>query len=456
MLFLMTLILRFVTFFRLIIDHDETTYAVMADHMLQGAVLYKDVIDIKQPGIFLIFGLIQLLFGKSVIMIRLAATLAIAGGSYFLYLTKRKLDFSYSSSIVSAIAFILMFNFYFGFATNTEVFFIFCTCLAIYLFFTYTQWWSFLLCGITFGIGFTIKQHIAFDFAALGLFFFIWSIHEHTFKGNFHAMALMVIGFLIPPFLVHIVYWFTGYYEYYHFISYIAPGNYSSQKNWATLGIFLWKGILVYLPFILLALAGIQSIQWTKQIRWYITLFTFIAAIAVVITGKEHQHYYLQLAYPISFAAGEITMLSWVRNLFKKKYTLKAIVAIAIIYGIFLTHFYYNRYIVRPNVASNLVDFLEDKISDKITLYTGDAPQYLYWHFDKISPTPYIHSTVLTKESNLQTLNIDLENELNRIYDSKPDIIILSEEYPYDWFKGRVIENYELIGQVREFGVYRR
>ncbi|MEQ9301416.1 MAG: glycosyltransferase family 39 protein [Cyclobacteriaceae bacterium] len=456
LLLAITIIARFITFFRLTIDYDETTYAVMADHILQGAVLYKDVIDIKQPGIFLIFGLIQLLFGKSVILIRLVAALAVAGGAYFLYLTKRRLDFNFKSSILSAVVFVLMFNFYFGFATNTEVFFIFCTCLAIYLFFSHSRWWTFLLCGVTFGVGFTIKQHIAFDFTALGIFFFGWSIYQRKLKKNFMPMALMVMGFLIPPSSVHLIYWATGYYDYYHFISYIAPRNYSSQKDWARIGIFMCKGVLVYLPFILAAQAGLRSPQWTRQTGWFITLFTILAIVAVVITGQTHQHYYLQLVYPISFAVGEIAALQWVKTLFQRKYTLKVVVALGIIYCLFLTNFYYNRYIVRPNKASDLVDFLEDKISDDATLYTGDAPQYLYWHFDKISPTPYVHSTVLTKESNLRTLDIDLDKELNSIYASQPDIVILSEGYPYGWFKGKVVKNYQLMGNVHEFSVYQR
>ena len=451
-----TILARLITFFRLTIDYDETTYAVMADHMLQGAVLYKDVIDIKQPGIFIIFGLIQLLFGKSVIVIRLMTALVVASSAYLLYLTKRKLEFDFWSSFVSALAFILMFNFYFGFAANTEVFFVSASCLGIYLFFRYSYWYTYLLCGLAFGIGYTIKQHVIFDFAALGMFFFGWSVYQQKLSANLSAMTLMVAGFLIPPAATHLIFWTTGYYEYYHFITYVAPFNYSSSRDWLESGIFLWKAVLLYLPFFLAALAGIRSSQWTKEVGGFVALLMMMALLAVIATGQEFQHYYLQLAFAVSFAAGEITHLAWVQNLLSKKYIASTLKLLVIFYAIALSIFYYNRYILRPNIAAELVHFLDGKLTKNMTLYTGDAPQYLYWHFDKLSPTPYIHASILTKPSNIYTLDIDLKKELDKIYTAQPDIIILSEGYPYEWFHDRVAENYALLGQVREYNIYQR
>ncbi|GEM_PF-4107292 len=451
-----TMFARLVTFFRPTIDHDETTYAVMADHMIKGAILYKDIIDIKQPGIFIIFSLIQLLFGKSVVIIRLVSALTIASSAFLLYKTKRKLQFDFGSSLLSAIVFVLMFNFYFGFSTNTEVFFIFCSCLGMYLFFTSTNFFQYLLSGLAFGLGFTIKQHIAFDFAALGIFFFMLSITKSRLKANLIPMISTFIGFLIPILAVHIAFSITGYYEYYHFISYVAPFNYSNGNRWITSCIFLLKAILVYLPFVLAALAGMRSNTWNKETGWFITLLSAMCILAICSTGKSHQHYYLQLAYPVSFAAGEFASLTWVQRLTTLAYVRKTFTVFGIVYLVFLANHYYHRYIIRPDKASDLAVFLEDKISQKTSLYTGDAPQYLYWYFDKISPTPYVHSTLLTKPSNIFTLDIDLKSELDKIYNSQPEIVILSESYPYDWFQERVQSQYKIIGRIHQYNIYHR
>ena len=62
-----SILLRFLSFHYSVIDHDESTYLIIADAVLNGSYLYADVIDTKPPGIFLAFGLIQVLFGKSIV-----------------------------------------------------------------------------------------------------------------------------------------------------------------------------------------------------------------------------------------------------------------------------------------------------------------------------------------------------------------------------------------------------
>ncbi|MEM8893525.1 MAG: glycosyltransferase family 39 protein, partial [Bacteroidota bacterium] len=235
-----------------ILDSDEITYAVMADHWLNGSVLYRDIIDIKPPGIFMIFALIQIVFGKSMLAIRLITIGVVAGSAYFLYRTKRQIGFSFESALISSIAFILMFNFYFGFASNAEVFFIFTTSLGVHIFFRARSSIDYFLTGIIFGIGFCIKQLILFDLAALGLFFFMTSLKSGDLEQKVVPMALIVLGFLIPFGLAHLTFWAAGHFDGYYFVTYVAPGNYMSERTWQDTVTFLSKGILVYLPFILL------------------------------------------------------------------------------------------------------------------------------------------------------------------------------------------------------------
>jgi len=45
-LFIITLIARFFTLFPLVIDHDESTYLVIANEWLKGFIPFKDYIDI--------------------------------------------------------------------------------------------------------------------------------------------------------------------------------------------------------------------------------------------------------------------------------------------------------------------------------------------------------------------------------------------------------------------------
>lgn len=448
--------MRSMTFSSWSLDADETTYAVMADHLLNGAVLYRDILDIKPPGVFVIFAIIQLIFGKSVLAIRLVSVLFITGSAFLLYRTKRDLGFHFYSSFLSAVIFVLMFNFYFGFPTNTEVFFTFFTALGVYLFFKAKKSKHYFLVGLIFGFGFLIKQLVLFDFAALGCFFLITTFLDKSFREHFTSLALTLIGFFVPFICCHLIFIGLGYYDYYYFVTYIAPGNYASLRDWLETLKFIFKGLLVYLPFFLLAAIASMSTILPKRLGLFIALMLVFDLLAIAAPGKAHPHYYLQIAYPISFAAGMIASIDWVKALFQRKYVRPIFSLLVIAYLIFLFRFYHKRYIVRPNYTENLARYVEKHIPKSASLYAGDAPQFLYWYLDKTSPTPYIHSTLMMRDEHLVTLEIDLQSELDLIYQTKPDYIILSEAYRHLWFKRKVESNYERIGQEGDFVLYRR
>lgn len=455
-LFGVTLLMRFHTLFPMTIDYDETTYAVMADHMLNGSELYKDVIDIKQPGIFFVFAGIQLLFGKSIIAIRVIAMLAVSSAAFFLFLFKRRIGFDLIPSILSGMIFIFMFNFYFGFSANNELFFVWCVALGILMFDKAEKIFQYLLVGLIFGFGFIIKQHVLFDFAAVGLFFLITALKRRTFKQEVLSMVMMIVGFATPFLICHAYFLLIGNYSYYHFITYEAPGNYSSVRDWGQTIKFLWNGVVLYLPFFLFAFLSLRANSFKiENVKLLFLLLLIFDLIGVGITGQIHPHYYLQLAIPISFAAGEIASLNWVKSVYSKRMVQIVTIILLIGYATFLGTFYHKRYIQRPNVVQQLHGYLESKIKPETSLYTGDAPQLLYWLFDKKSPTPYVHSSLMLNDSHIQTLGITVENELSRIFYEYPDYIILSENYRYNWFKDLVVADYELEETILGYGIYR-
>jgi len=56
---------------------DQGIYGVVADVMLEGGMPYRDAWDFKPPGIFLVYGLAQGLFGKSMLAIRLVEVIGL-------------------------------------------------------------------------------------------------------------------------------------------------------------------------------------------------------------------------------------------------------------------------------------------------------------------------------------------------------------------------------------------
>ncbi|MEM6379055.1 MAG: hypothetical protein AAF705_12640 [Bacteroidota bacterium] len=79
-------LLRFCSFFPSVINHDESTYLVIADMLTKGAIYWVDYADTKPVGIFTLLAAFQLLFGKSIVLFRLLAALCLAFSAFLLYL----------------------------------------------------------------------------------------------------------------------------------------------------------------------------------------------------------------------------------------------------------------------------------------------------------------------------------------------------------------------------------
>lgn len=74
----------------LMVDWDENTFALMGDSLLRGHLPYTELTDNKPPLIFVLFAVLQLLFGKSILAIRLAATVLTALTAWLCALVARR------------------------------------------------------------------------------------------------------------------------------------------------------------------------------------------------------------------------------------------------------------------------------------------------------------------------------------------------------------------------------
>src|SRR5438128_1005469 len=82
---LLVLVLRSSTFFHSVENWDESLYLLMARSLLDGHAPYTEVWDHKPPGIVLLFALGELIFGRTVLSIRLLACLAVSASCLLLF-----------------------------------------------------------------------------------------------------------------------------------------------------------------------------------------------------------------------------------------------------------------------------------------------------------------------------------------------------------------------------------
>lgn len=455
----LAIIFRFITFFPLTIDMDESTYLVMADQMLNGGVLYKDVIDIKPPGVFFIFSMIQLLFGKSIFMVRLFAALVVGSGGYFVYRSKRNWGSPMLPSIIAGAVFVFMFNFYFGFSANTEIFFVFFTTLGIWAYSNVKKGSRYYFySGLFLGLGFLVKLHVAFDALALGLFLLVGGLILKQVRATFWRCVQLTVGFLVPFALAHLIFWMMGYYEYYRFITYEAPFNYSAVRDSAVLLKYFKDGMITYLPFILMGVVGFLAMRKRKDlgVHWLLLLMVALEWLAIIATGKPHPHYWLQLTLPVALLAGSMFENEKVLTFFSKK-SVKIVCAIlAAGYFTFLFTYYHKRYLQRSYHSVNIYEYLRPMVEPEDRIYTGDGPQILYWLMDKRSPTAHIHQNHLTYPDKIATYDIDVEEEMAKIFFTDPRFVILSENYPHDFVLERMARDYQTISTIDGFNIYQR
>jgi 4-amino-4-deoxy-L-arabinose transferase-like glycosyltransferase len=88
---LLVLVLRSATFFHSVENWDESLYLLAARSVLDGHTLYTEIWDHKPPGIFYLCALGQLVFGRTVLSIRILAWLAVTASSLLLFLLGRSL-----------------------------------------------------------------------------------------------------------------------------------------------------------------------------------------------------------------------------------------------------------------------------------------------------------------------------------------------------------------------------
>ena len=423
-LFIITLIARFFTLFPLVIDHDESTYLVIANEWLKGFIPFKDYIDIKPVGIYGIYALATGVFGQSIIAIRLLTIAAISTSAFFLFKAGRAAGKSNFTSLSSGLLYISLISVdQWGWPGNTEIFFNLFTAAA--LFFLVKQKKStahYFVIGFLMGIGFILKYHVAFDFLAF-LLLIVW-VNKSSFKNLIFRISITGVSFLIPFGLVNLYYYFSGNYTEFIDVSFIIPSRYSSSVNVLDSGLFVVQFYLFFLPLSIFYFMGIYKRirlgqDKTKEAILSI-LWPFLVWIAVLFTGKLFPHYYAQALIPFSFfALDHLESL----NVKKRSYShfrkgAVSILGILFLVGIMSQFF---SLIMKPDNEKAVLEYLTEHIKPEDKFYS--QKMVLHYMLDKSPQTKYIHPTIFSNKEHIEAFRINLEDEYDSIRESNSKYI---------------------------------
>lgn len=439
-------LLRFFSFFPyVVIDHDESTYIVIGDQLLDGAVYLRDVMDTKPIGIFWIHAALLWIGGKSIFFIRFVVALLIGFSSSLIYNISFKSTGNKIAAWLSGVIYILITSTFtrWGISPNTELYFnFFCLC-AIYLSLFNQHYSKDFAAGICLGIAFHIKYVVAADTAALGIFIFYQAVKNKSFfNEGIKRLFIMFIGFLIPLIAVISYFIYHSQWQTFRELTFDVTNKYSTPVSLATRLLFFKDYFLQFLPVSILVVITVTNREFKNHrlFLFFILWFLFVSII-ISIPGKHFNHYFIHLMPVSSLLAGFYFSTRPGINLWNKYLINKWKIICACLFVV-LSFFELKDYVLKEDKVKAIAAELTKTVTEQDNIYTGNAPQILYFILDKKPPTKFVHSTLLWYREHRNTLDIDLDKELENILQKSPKYLLLTEPVPDENFKNKLLGHF--------------
>jgi 4-amino-4-deoxy-L-arabinose transferase-like glycosyltransferase len=450
---LLAVVLRILSFFPSVIDHDESTYLEIARQLLAGKTLYVDMIDIKPPGIFLILAGFQAVFGYSIFVIRLLVALWIAVTAFMIFKAGRLLVKDNRASIAAGVIYIFLISTwsFYGISITPEIFFNLFTISALYFLLRKQSLMNYMFAGLLAGMGFIVKYLVIFDFAAFMIFFLILGLRKkeslNVLMMTF-SIILAGIGFLLPFALMNLCYYLNGHFDVLYNIVYLAPARYPSAFDPLKMLKYILDFHLRFLPVFFLFYYALFDKKLTGQeislMKRFCIMWAGMALAAVLIAGKTFGHYTIQLMLPVSLMAGvffhsERSLPIFLRCLFNRKTGRVIIVALILLITMMKLE-----YVLRKDIPREIASYLNPRLKAEDVIYTGNYHHIIYYLLKKDSPTKYIHRSLLLDDKHVKALDINVDEEFSHIMAQHPLYIILEKEYPSGRMKDFITNNYSV------------
>ncbi|MEM6770192.1 MAG: glycosyltransferase family 39 protein, partial [Bacteroidota bacterium] len=418
--FLLCIALRWGSFFISVINHDESTYVVIADELLRGEVYLKDVIDTKPIGIFLIYAALIKLTGGSIFALRVAASFVVALGAWGLYFAGKRATGTRQVGVAAGLIYCFTNSIftYYGLSPNTEIFFNVLTIAAVALAVaprirpgTIDPFWHWPLAGFLLGLAMVIKPFAAAESLAVGLFL-VW-FYRKNISRMLLAGAALVAAYAVPLLILWLHYYRADMLETFYFYTFTVSGAYPIELAWYLRLKYMGDYLLRYSPFVILG-AG-TLVQWWRSksdagLRWlgYLLLQFITVTTVVLLTGKRFGHYQIQL-HPIialfgaCWWASGVTVFPWLRKGFFRKWG----VAILAILGLGLGTAHFIHYQKKTDRSRIIADYLNEKLEPGETYFAINGWQIAYHLTKRPVPTPYVHSSLLYLDHHVRAFQID-------------------------------------------------
>lgn len=419
---LLAVLLRWPSFFTAVIDHDESTYLIIASSLLKGQWLYDFLLDVKPPGIFLLFAGVLALW-KSVITVRLLAALAIGFSGFFIY-RSRKFHFGEQDAFAAfcGLAFVIAASVHrWEWSANTEIFFVLFSAWGLFVLQKGKALYRQLLFGFIMGIGLLFKYHVLFDFTAIWLMLnlkapssvFRWSFWRNGF---FSLMA-----FLFPMMLFAAVYAMSGRWEEWIYVVIDIPSRYQTERNLAEAFSFMGAFYLSFLPLSLLFLYSLYLAFRKRDLKYLFQalLWNGMSWVAILLTGKSFYHYWYQALLPMLFFMLHPSISIAVRG------SLLKLGRILLPISIVMVPLHMNFDLQKRNYHCEEIAAIIETDLDEDEVIFVDYKNVIYFLCDRTPVHRFPHTTLMHDSSHIKAFDIDVAREYEMIRAAAPAWMVL-------------------------------
>jgi 4-amino-4-deoxy-L-arabinose transferase-like glycosyltransferase len=453
----LALLLRFGTFFKSVIDFDESFFLLLGRSLLRGEIPYTVIWEHSPAGSFALFALIQAVFGQTVLAIRIATWLAAALEGFLLYrlgtaiLGKRGVTIG----MIAGTLYIFFTLINLGLAAHREMFLAPCVTFAIIMLVSGApprpRPARLLLAGLAMGFALQLKQMYVFECAAVYLIATGVVVSEHREQPReiilplLKSYVLLAIGPILLFVLAGAYFSLNG-----HWADFIEA-NFRSAATYARGEPFLWPDFirrlitqirfnaLIWLGVFLspFYLAFVKDVDREERSALLIGLIWFVLAFLGTCSSKRFfEHYYLQLVAPASLITATVTV-GVLRPIAEQGRARYALALTLILAGPLLTLGYpplfdsaalvYRHYLrgqALPVDGPQAVSaYLQSRVKPDDYLYVADYEPIVNYWVDARIPTKYAFSIHLTDQVFARE-GIDQLGELERIFAKRPLYVV--------------------------------
>ena len=463
-------------------ERDEGEYAYIGQLLLQGVLPFEGAYTMKLPGTSVVYALIMLLFGQTVVAIHFGLLLVNAGTIIAVASLARKLKDWQAGLYAAAIyAVISLSSSVFGFAAHSTHFVVFFALSGILLIaegIDPIDRKKIFLGGICLGLSILMKQPGVF-FAAFSMLWMLFVfIRSRQFSEMWKSAGVMISGILIPLAGLMVLLYFRGTLDRFWLFTVQYAQEYATYltlEDGAHNFFFRMNKILREFPFLwglmLVSLGGIFLGSKLKQIGFLFgfLLFSFFA----VCPGLFFRHHYFILLFPaiaVTAGIGISNVQEQIRNRLQARhasYLIPLLLITALLQGVIGERWYFfdsspenisrAMYGRNPfNEALRIGEYLESHTQpDERIMILGSEPE-IYFYARRRSASGYIYMYNLTEP---HPFALQMQKEMiGEVEQSKPRHILLvgtslswqeffaSECKVYPWVKEYCNRHYRIIG----------